>query len=212
MPRSRGYGLADTCHRVPPRVGSRAALGDAVPLFRAVSERGRCRNLSSNRMSRICPSACDARRPRGPPWPPVLTPLGRAQPVRAGSRRGANDAAALAQADLGLATGAGVVIEASDLTLVRGDILAADDAICLSRRSLRTIKSNLFWAFAYNVAALLLVARRWPVRVGAADRRGQSGGDAWGSARITSWSLVQPRRCGRRSRGAVPRRSVARPR
>jgi len=74
-------------------------------------------------------------------------------------------------------TGTGVVIEASDLTLVRGDILAAVDAIRLSRRTLRTIKSNLFWAFAYNVAALL-----------------------------------QSRRCGRRRRGAVPRRSVARPR
>ncbi len=73
---------------------------------------------------------------------------------------GVNDAAALAQADLGLAmgTGADVAIEASDLTLVRGDLLVAVDAIRLSRRTLATIKGNLFWAFAYNVAALPLAA------------------------------------------------------
>jgi len=73
---------------------------------------------------------------------------------------GVNDAAALAQADLGLAMGTGTdaAIEASDLTLVRGDLLATADAIRLSRRTLRTIKGNLFWAFAYNVAALPLAA------------------------------------------------------
>ncbi|WP_030266151.1 heavy metal translocating P-type ATPase [Streptomyces sp. NRRL B-24484] len=73
---------------------------------------------------------------------------------------GVNDAAALAQADLGLAMGTGTdaAIEAGDLTLVRGDLRAAGDAIRLARRTLGTIKGNLFWAFAYNVAAIPLAA------------------------------------------------------
>ncbi|MBV9094310.1 MAG: heavy metal translocating P-type ATPase, partial [Streptosporangiaceae bacterium] len=73
---------------------------------------------------------------------------------------GVNDAAALAQADLGLAMGTGTdaAIQASDLTLVRGDLLAVPDAIALSRRTLATIKGNLFWAFGYNAAAVPLAA------------------------------------------------------
>lgn len=73
---------------------------------------------------------------------------------------GVNDAAALATADLGLAMGTGTdaAIEASDLTLVRGDLRVAADAIRLSRRTLATIKGNLFWAFGYNVAAVPLAA------------------------------------------------------
>jgi Cu+-exporting ATPase len=85
---------------------------------------------------------------------------------------GVNDAAAIAQADLGIALGTGtdVAIEAGDLTLVRGDLRAAADAIRLSRRTLSTIKGNLFWAFAYNVAAVPLAAAGYlnPVLAGAA--------------------------------------------
>ena len=85
---------------------------------------------------------------------------------------GVNDAAALAAADLGLAMGSGtdVAIAAADITLVRDDLSAVVDAIRLSRRTLRTIRVNLFWAFGYNVAAipLAMTGQLSPLVAGAA--------------------------------------------
>jgi Cu+-exporting ATPase len=129
---------------------------------------------------------------------------------------GVNDAAALAQADLGIAMGSGtdVAIEASDLTLVRGDLRAVADAIVLSRRTLATIRGNLFWAFGYNAAALPLAMAGLPnlvvaravmafssVFVGSNSLRLRS----FGSARATD--LLEPR--GRRALQQVAGRGEA---
>ncbi|MEZ5297641.1 MAG: HAD-IC family P-type ATPase [Ilumatobacteraceae bacterium] len=135
---------------------------------------------------------------------------------------GVNDAAALAQADLGISMGSGtdVAIEASDLTLVRDDLTAAADAIRLSRRTLGTIKGNLFWAFAYNVVAILVamsgrLSRRRRRRHGVLERSSSptasasaASAPARGRIRFVRWGQAPSGIQGHGDRGRAARRCL----
>jgi len=142
------------------RLGLRPVLltGDAEPVARAVAAEVGIEEVIAEVMPEGKAAVVSALQERGE----VVAMVGD----------GVNDAPALAQADLGLAIGTGtdVAIEASDITLVSGDLRAAADAIRLSRRTLATIKGNLFWAFAYNVAAIPAAALGYlnPLIAGAA--------------------------------------------
>jgi len=140
---------------------------EAVQLCRSLRERG-VRTLLLSGDSETATQAVAAAIGAGE-WRAEATPDEKVAVIRETQQRGqvvamvgdgVNDAAALAQADLGLAMGTGTdaAIEASDLTLIRGDLLAVPDAILLSRRTLATIKGNLVWAFGYNAAAIPLAA------------------------------------------------------
>jgi Cu+-exporting ATPase len=142
------------------RLGLRPVLltGDAEPVARAVAAEVGIEEVIAEVMPEGKAAVVSALQERGE----VVAMVGD----------GVNDAPALAQADLGIAIGTGtdVAIEASDITLVSGDLRAAADAIRLSRRTLATIKGNLFWAFAYNVAAIPAAALGYlnPLIAGAA--------------------------------------------
>ncbi|GID94766.1 heavy metal translocating P-type ATPase [Amorphoplanes digitatis] len=158
--------------RVDGTVRGRIALADAVRPTSAAAVRGlRALGLEPVLVTGDAPAVAEAVAAQVGVTEVIagVLPAGKVDAVKRLQARGrsvamvgdgVNDAAALAQADLGVAMGAGsdVAIEASDLTILRGDLTAAVDAVRLSRRTVTIIRGNLFWAFAYNVAALPLAA------------------------------------------------------